>query len=104
MKFYSSISQIFTFSPVKLNGLKFKTLITKTLNHDKMITIRNLRIAIFYFQTAAVTMIFLAAAFTSCYIFWWFMGIVGFLKTLNALPEDAITSKFKGLELIGLLT
>ncbi|KAL5253508.1 hypothetical protein ACHWQZ_G013339 [Mnemiopsis leidyi] len=45
-------------------------------------------------QTAAVTMTFLAAAFTTCYIFWWFMGIVGFLKTINALPSTAIVSSW----------
>ena len=45
-------------------------------------------------------MIFLAAAFTACYIFWWFMGIVGFLKTINVLPSTAIVSKSTLSELI----
>ena len=54
-------------------------------------------------------MIYLAGAFTACYVFWWFMGIVGFLKILNVLPSNAIICKyiyllfFKYLLKVGLL-
>ena len=38
-------------------------------------------------------MLMLAVGFTVCYIFWWFMGILGFIKQVGLVNQSAITGE-----------